>query len=53
MTNHCCCGQVAYDVGRGVPVWEPLLDVVGERLAETFMRANKRDHTGLPIYDDR
>jgi hypothetical protein len=44
---------VAYDVGRGVPVWEPLVDVVGERLAETFMRANKRDHTGLPIYDDR
>jgi hypothetical protein len=37
MHHTCCQGQLAYDIGRGKPVWEPLLEAVGERLAGTFM----------------
>jgi hypothetical protein len=37
MTHRCCGGQLAYDTGRSEPLWGPLVEAVGERLAQTFM----------------
>ena len=37
MAEHRCCGQLGRLEQYKAPVWEPLVAVVGQRLAETFM----------------